>query len=121
MHLPSLHPIFRRVSITRLLSILAVLALIAAPVAMLGGGTAMAASAPQSVAAADHCSGMQGDHDRQQSGASHDCVMACSAIAPAAEPAAEKALSGRLVHHPLPRVAFEGVDTPAETPPPRFS
>lgn len=114
-------PIFRRVSITRLLSILAILALIAAPVAMLGGGTAMAASQTQSVGATDHCSGVHEDNDRRQPAASHDCVMTCSAIAPAAEPIAKKTAALPAVHHPLPFAAFEGVEPQAETPPPRFS
>lgn len=123
---PLLHPladipIFRRVSITRLLSILALLALMIAPISMLTGGAAMAATASQSAASAEHCGGMSGDHDKPMSNATHDCTTTCSAIAPVAQQVAEKTAGVAAVHHPMMLAAFEGVGPKAETPPPRFS
>ena len=107
---------------SRLLSILALLALIVAPVAMLGGGTAMAGQMPQTAMSADHCSGMDGDQDKEQPMTSHNCVMTCSAIAPTMEAAAEKPISsGLAVHHALPLAAFHGIEPKIEIPPPRFA
>lgn len=119
LHQPAPLPIFRRVSICRLLSVLALLVLVAMPVAM-PYGAAMAAPVTQPVAA-EHCDGMAGDRDQRQPAAWHDCVLGCSAITPAAEPMTEKVATGLAVHDPLPLVAFEGVEPLAETPPPRFS
>lgn len=108
-------------SISRLLSILAVLALLVAPMAMLGSGAAIAGQMPQMAMNADHCSGTSGEHDKQQPMASHNCVMTCAAIAPAVESAEEKPEGGLAVHHALPLAAFYGIEPKTEIPPPRFS
>ncbi|HKX22949.1 MAG TPA: hypothetical protein VJM81_06710 [Rhizorhapis sp.] len=108
-------------SITRLLSILAALALMIAPVAMFGGGTAVAAPMAEAEMAAGHCAGMDGGHEKQKPAASHDCVAACSAIAPAAATSAEEPAGSLILYHALPLAAFHGIKSKAETPPPRFS
>ena len=113
-------PYFRRVSITRFLSFLAALALIIAPVAMRGGGIAIASNLTESTMSADHCADMSGDHDKQQPATAHDCVTTCSALTPAIMAMMEKPLGSFTLYHSMPLFAFHGITPEAELPPPRL-
>ncbi|HKR16597.1 hypothetical protein [Rhizorhapis sp.] len=108
-------------SINRLLSIVAALALMIAPVAMFGGGTAFAAPMAEAEMSVGHCAGMDSSREKQKPAASHDCVAACSAIAPAAATSAAEPTDGLILYDTLPFAAFHGIKSKAETPPPRFS
>lgn len=116
-------PAFRRQPIyrpmRRLTFLLAAFALLMAPLAMIGGGAAMA-HAPAASSAMDHCAGMDGSSPDQPA-AGIDCLIACAAI-----PALSPRIEGRVVAPaPLPisppAVAGSGLDPEAETPPPRIS
>jgi hypothetical protein len=105
---------------TRLIRLAIMLAVLLAPLAMIGGAPARAAAhhaaAPQT---ADHCAGMQ-KNSKEQPAQSRDCMVACAAII---------AMSSEIdAHLPAPAVAQaiapatsgHGLEPEAETPPPRL-
>lgn len=101
-----------------LFSLLALLALLAAPLGMRGG--AAMAMPHDSAAAAGHCDGMT---PNQESGdtASVNCVMACAALpAVAPDSPAEVALAADTPAAAL-LVSLHGMRPEAATPPPRKS
>ncbi len=103
----------------RLLHLLALLAMMLAPMAMHGASAAAAAPHHQA-SAGEHCGDSAGRQDDTERGRSADCAIACSAMACASalvEPA------------PLPRAAFASAPSPffagtapgSDPPPPRLS
>ena len=113
--------------ITRLLRILTILAVLLAPLGMLGGHPAMATPAPSDPAMshmaidpAGHCADID-KQSKDQPGSSIDCMIACSVLL-----TAENVLSV----HPVaisprqPRtlaVVLNGLHPEWDTPPPRLS
>lgn len=116
--------------VARLTSLLAALALLFAPIVMIGGaGTAMAASHHSGSAAmadpmAAHCAEMEGDGDHKspdKSRADISCMVSCAMI-PALPPRLAVAVPQARVLPALPASTSAGsLDPEAETPPPRFS
>lgn len=110
----------RLMPVTRLIRLAIMLAVLLAPLAMIAGVPARAAThhaaASQTL---DHCVGMQ-KKSKQQPLQGRDCMMACAAIIPIC--------SEVDVHLPPPATAQEsalvtsgqGLDPEAETPPPRL-
>ena len=115
---------------TRLMLILAILALLIAPLNMLGG-SAMAAptvSAPsqeQSMDHASHCGELPSENDGQAGGGSSqkdclsDCAMACSAIAAPYIRIAETEVSAAVRETSLPVDTLRGLNPESADPPPR--
>lgn len=102
-----------------LLSILALLALLAAPLGMTGGG-AEAMPHHQFGMMADHMNGMS--HHQEQGGedkAAIDCMIACAALPAVAPPSMGDLLIAAAVPAPLPLEALRSTFPEAETPPPR--
>ena len=99
----------------RLLSLLALLAVLLVPAGMIGGHSAMAM--PASAKTMDHCA----DQQDQSAGKNKmiDCAIACAAVA-TVEPIVP-AKSAPLANPPatLPSYFIEGTRPEAATPPPR--
>jgi hypothetical protein len=120
-----------RMPVVRLLRFLTILAVLLAPVGMMGGAPAQAmghhASAGILDGAAmtgmDDCAGMQkadGKPHRQPS-QKHDCMMACAAIPAFASELPAKPLAP-IAAEPVPLSTFDhGLTPEAATPPPRFA
>lgn len=105
----------------RLVFLLAALAVLLAPLTMIGGGAAMAMSHGMAAEAGmDHCAGMD-EPSKDQPRGDIECMMACAAIAPLASRFEARLMAPA----PLPRVLAateaRGLDPEAETPPPRSS
>jgi len=106
-----------------LFSLLMVLALLVAPLSMLGGGEAMAHTMPsEPSAAASHCPDI-GDHpnapDKKSPGMSVSCAIACAAMvgnAPRVIGAAEVVPQRPVASAPAPLL---GLSLEGELPPPR--
>ena len=108
---------------TRLWSLLALVALLLAPAGMIGSHAAMAMPHPATAMRADHCSERQEHHSNDDAGerAAIECAIACTALpgrealvgdtppAPAATPEA------------APALVLAGTRPEAATPPPRSS
>lgn len=113
----------------RFLTLLALLlALLLAPLTMIGGHVAMAAPAPAPAAthhmdmamAPDHCAGMNPE-SKARPGAGIDCTIACAAL-PAIGDTFPIPLAFPAVAEPAQRSADRnGIVPEAATPPPRFS
>jgi hypothetical protein len=105
-------------------SLLMAVALLVAPLAMLGGGHAMAQATPaETGAAASHCSD-QGDRhgatSEQLPGMSASCAIACLTIigsAPRVADAAPVVLQRPVAFAPAP---LHGINPEGESPPPRI-
>lgn len=103
---------------SRLLSILALFAVLFAPAGMLGSHAAMAM--PQQASAGHHSEQQQHDQ-RGQDQAMIDCAIACTAL-PSNEPVvAEEELIRAAAPQSLPSLVLHGTKPEAATPPPRFS
>lgn len=103
--------------LSRLLSILALVALLFAPAGMLGSHAAMAMPA---AATMDHCAGEQAPADDEER-AMASCAAACAAM-PAADLLTNSAALLRTPSHlrgPAPFI--DGTKPEATTPPPRVS
>jgi hypothetical protein len=109
-----------------LLRILTLLALLLAPLTMIGGHAAMAAPAPATAhqmdmaTAPDHCAGMN-PGSKARPGSGIDCTIACAALPAIGAPFPVPLLFPALAE-PAPRIAARvGIVPEAATPPPRFS
>jgi hypothetical protein len=115
---------------TRLMLILAMLAMLVAPLSM-SGESAMAASLPesslqqQSVDQASHCNEMAGEDQGEtdgrfpQSDCLSDCAMACSALAAPGSRMIEPEVAAVEVAMSLPVDALHGLNPESADPPPR--
>jgi hypothetical protein len=111
-----------------LLRLLMVIALIFAPVAMMGGHAAMAS--PASVGTGEHhamasgadghCANM-GEQDDGDLGSSIDCMVACAGMLPQAPVMATNHVLANAPARPLIVVAQHGLNPAAEPRPPRYS
>jgi hypothetical protein len=104
-----------------LLSIMALLALLVAPIGMIGGA-AMAMPHHQPQAAAGHCAGAPvPDHRGGEDRAAIDCMIACAGV-PAIPPSAPAAVAP-IAASPdqAPLRSLHGLQPEAATPPPRIS
>lgn len=122
----------RLMPVTRFMRILTILAVLLAPLGMIAGTSAQAATPDAANAAMhhadampgmDHCAGLQkgNDSSKGQPGQQHDCMMACSAIPSFGSELPAKPLTARAVD-PSPLVsAGHGLGPEAATPPPRFA
>ena len=108
----------------RLVRILALLALVLAPLGMMGAHPAMAtpaaAVAPHHGLASDHCAGMD-QPEKPKPVSCIDCIMVCSGL-----PVAQSDIAAHpLATAPLPRLPLEqrvdGLHPESEPPPPRFA
>lgn len=116
-------------SLTRLWRVLTILAMLLAPLSMVGGHAAMAMPSPaasgvmdhgQAGSQAGHCADMDQDQNGQTS-PSIDCMIACSAIH-----SAEFAVASHpAVHSATPIAAlpklYPGLHPESDPPPPRLS
>ena len=107
--------------LTRLFSLMILLALLLAPVSMLGSHAAMAMPHGSAVTAMNPCDMPDTAPERDQNQAMIDCAIACSAI-PAAEalPGPKPGLAPFLFKA-APLLFMHGTRPEADTPPPRFS
>lgn len=104
----------------RLLHLLALIAMMLAPMAMHGAPAVAAAPAHHGAAQAPHCAGSGEGQDEKERGRSADCAIACSAMAGGSQ------LSGPA---PPPRAAFvamlssfvAGTALGSDPPPPRLA
>ena len=103
--------------VRRLLSILAMFALLVAPIQMIGGAAA-AMPHPQPAAATGHCDQAPDSGEEQ---VAIDCLIACAGL-PALPPSAP---AGHTKVRAIPASAalpsLRGLPAEAATPPPRFS
>gem|GEM_PF-3550642 len=105
---------------SRILLLLALLALMLGPVAMNSAQAAPAAQQHHAPSADAHCTGGERSPDEQDRGRSADCALACSAM-----PCA----GAELASEPLPRASyaaasaafFAGTAPGSDPPPPRLS
>jgi hypothetical protein len=104
-----------------------VVALIFAPLAMIGGHAAMAAPATAvagehhaSEVGSGHCSDM-GDEEPGDPRASIDCMVACAGMLPSTPAVATAPLATKSPGRPLITVAQHGLSPAAEPRPPRLS
>jgi hypothetical protein len=115
----------------RLMLILAMFALLVAPLSM-SGGSAMAmspaastSSDQQSVGHATHCDEMSGEADGHAGGDSSqndcqsDCALACSAITAAGGRIADRQVGAAIIETRLPVDTLHGVNPESADPPPR--
>lgn len=116
-------------SLTRLWRVLTILAVLLAPLSMMGGHAAMAMPSPaassvmdhgQAGSPAGHCAEMDQDKTGQTS-PSIDCMIACSAV-----PAAEFVFASHPAVHGVMQIAalaslLPGLHPESEPPPPRLS
>jgi hypothetical protein len=108
----------------RLVRILALLALVLAPLGMIGARPAMAAPTPGVAAhhgqASDHCAGMDQPAEPEPVSCI-DCIMVCSGLpAAGSEVAAHPVSTATLPRLPLEQ-RVHGVNPESEPPPPRFA
>lgn len=103
----------------RLFQLLLALAVLMAPLTMVGGGAAMAMP-HDTMAAMDHCAGMDGP-SKKQPGLDIDCMIMCAAV-PTVEPRLDPQMTvpAPLLHFPATSTS-DGLDPESETPPPRIS
>jgi hypothetical protein len=110
---------FMPMRFSRLLSILALLAVLFAPAGMLGSHAAMAMP-QQHASAQNHCPEQQQPDERQQR-AMIDCAIACTAL-PGRQPAVGRnGIAPAAMPEMAPDLFVEGTRPEADTPPPRFS
>lgn len=105
----------------RILSLLAVLALLVAPFGMVGGGGAAAMTHGGPETAMAHCDDMApaGTHHGGDRDGSIDCAIACAAL-PAFAPASPgEILRAAAAPAPLPAASLVGTMPEADPPPPR--
>jgi hypothetical protein len=113
---------------TRLVRILTILAMLVAPLGMMGGHAAMAMPV-SAQPAMDHMAAMSpggscADMDKQpedQSGPGIDCMIACSAVPSAEGGIAGHPLAAADVQPPPPSEAASGLHPESDPPPPRFA
>jgi hypothetical protein len=105
---------------SRLLPILALFAVLLAPVGMLGSHAARASPAP--VSGPGHCSEQQRQHeDGKDRQAMIDCAIACTAL-PSHQPVlGEKEVQSAAAPEAALTFLADGTRPEAATPPPRFS
>lgn len=108
----------RSVSLRSFLSLLAMFALLIAPLRMFGGGEAMAIPhhAP-AASAGEHCPPAQDEPDESQPSAAIDCMIACAAMT-GAGPAPGAAAPGPAPSYAVFRPLFFAGTAPGSDPPP---
>jgi hypothetical protein len=118
---------------TRLLRFLIALAMLLAPISMMGTHAAMAMPSPAPAAMADHgtaeataghCAEMPAPGEQapdQAPAKSIDCMIACSCVPPAIGDIAEPAALPALAQRPALALPLHGLNPKAEPRPPRFS
>ena len=117
---------------TRLAPTMAMLALLFAPLGMIGGYTAMAqpaASASHHEESAEqyaHCAEMKGETQNKTGGSSPgdcvaDCAITCSAIPAFGNAIAQPPVVPRIAHSLLPFSPLGGLSPEAADPPPRLA
>jgi len=115
---------FRAMFAARLVRILALLALVLAPLGMMGAHPAMATPNPAVAAlhgqGSEHCAGMD-QPEKPKPVSCIDCIMVCSGL-----PVAESDVAAHpLATAPMPRLPLEqrvhGLHPESEPPPPRFA
>jgi hypothetical protein len=109
---------FTLMRFSRLLSILALFAVLLAPAGMLGNHAAMAMPAPQS--GSGHCSEQQQPSGQDQQ-AMIDCAIACTALPPHQPVSVESALDPAAAPEAAITLFTDGATPETTTPPPRFS
>lgn len=115
-------------SLTRLVRILTILAMLVAPLGMMGGHAAMAMPVPAqpamdhmaAMSTAGHCADMDKQSEDQR-GSGIDCMIACSALPSAESEIAAHPLAATVVQ-PIPLVeGLSGLHPESDPPPPRFA
>ena len=106
---------------SRLLPLLAMLAMLFAPFGRMGSAEAMAAPAHHIGAGAAHCPEMPVPDEQNSGPAAIDCAIACAVVAPPVAPALAPA--PRLVQPQAVSflATFSGLNPAADPPPPRLS
>ncbi|MDT9600860.1 hypothetical protein [Sphingosinicella rhizophila] len=117
---------------TRLMRIMTIMAVLLAPLGMIGGTSVQAATHhpasatthhAEAMPGMDHCAGMQKGDDKSKShpAQQHDCMMACAAIPSFGSDVPAKPMApSAIVPIPLAR-SGHGLNPEAATPPPRFA
>ena len=103
----------------RLFQLLLALAMLLAPLTMVGGGAAMAKS-HDAMTAMGHCVGMD-EPSKDQPAADVDCMMTCAAVPPLVSRLEAHMIAPATLPHFAVASAPHRLDPEAETPPPRFS
>lgn len=122
------NPYLTRMTPTRLLRFLTMIAMLFAPLAMSGSHAAMAMPAPAAMApmsgheaaAADHCADM-GGASKDLPTADIDCMMACAAMPSALSEVAAYSVAAALPPPLALASGVHGLHPESETPPPRFA
>jgi hypothetical protein len=109
------------VKLSRLLPLLAMLALLFAPFGRMAAAETMAASGPHHRAAGGHCQDMPPPENPTSSRASIDCAVACAVVAPPSAPAVAAAPRPVQPQAVVRLAIFKGVNPEADPPPPRRS
>lgn len=122
-----------RMAVTRLLRFLIALAMLLAPISMMGSHAAMAMTSPAAAAMADHGAGeasaghcadmaMPDEQAPDQAPAKNiDCTIACSCMPPAIGDISEPAALPAMAQRPALALPLHGLNPKAEPRPPRFS
>lgn len=106
---------------SRLLSLLAMLALLFSPFGRMAAAEAMAAPAQHAMAAGGHCRDMPAPEEKRSAPTAIDCAVACAVVAPPSAP--DVALVPSVVQPQAGAfvATFSGVNPEADPPPPRLS
>jgi uncharacterized protein involved in copper resistance len=118
--------------VTPFMRILTILAVLLAPLGMIAGTSAQAATTHAASAAThpadampamDHCAGMQKSEDmsKGQPGHQHDCMMACAAIPAFGSELPAKPMTPSTIDPIALASTGHGLGPEAATPPPRFA
>ena len=102
----------------RLIRWLTLLALFLAPLAMIGGGPAMA---HEPMAVSGHCSEEDGPRHAPLSGAPADCMIACAGVLMQGDAYVAKPRPARVDESSPAAFRLDGLHPEAATPPPRPS
>ena len=131
----SLEAYLRAMVARRLVRILTMLALLLAPVSMIGGHAAMAMPAPAEASASHHdpaasqsahCAEMAGQSEDDDDGSSPgdcmtDCAVACSAIPPLGSAMADRPMAPAMGQPLLLVGRIDGLHPESADPPPRIA
>jgi hypothetical protein len=106
--------------VNRILHLLALIAMMLAPMAMHGAEAAPSESQHHVASAAPHCGGSSEAPDEQEQSRGADCALACSAM-PGAGASVLAAASHRTIYNVAPAAFFAGTAPGSDPPPPRAS
>jgi hypothetical protein len=108
-----------------LLRLFVVLAMLAAPIGMVGGHAAMAAPAAPRASSGDHCADMAGSNEQDPAdkapGKSIDCMIACACVPSAGVQLADPPLRVAAPEPAMLVALATGLNPAADPPPPRLS